>query len=115
MYSFQRFLLVNFLLLPLLLAGSWAMPVLDSHVNSTASIFKYCADCHHVNNSNQAIAQLEQVSIPGEGNIAITEWQWFQPKKVLLPGGSEQWKNWGLTPIKICFSGGFRLLWVYFG
>lgn len=35
-------------------------------------------------------AQLEQVSIPGEGNIATTEWQWFQPKKVLLPGGSEQ-------------------------
>jgi RHS repeat-associated protein len=35
-------------------------------------------------------AQLERLSIPGEGNIAVTEWQWFQPKKVLLPGGSEQ-------------------------
>ena len=35
-------------------------------------------------------AQLETVAIPGEGNIAVTEWQWFQPKKVLLPGGAEQ-------------------------
>ncbi|MCW8199631.1 hypothetical protein D8B23_14675 [Verminephrobacter aporrectodeae subsp. tuberculatae] len=35
-------------------------------------------------------AQLEKVSIPGEGNISVTDWQWFQPKKVLLPGGTER-------------------------
>lgn len=37
-----------------------------------------------------ATGQLESVNIPGEGSIAVTEWQWFQPKKVLLPGGAEQ-------------------------
>jgi len=35
-------------------------------------------------------AQLEQMDIPGEGSLAVTDWQWFQPKKILLPGGSEQ-------------------------
>jgi RHS repeat-associated protein len=37
-----------------------------------------------------ATGQLQNVSIPGEGSIAVTDWQWFQPKKVLLPGGAEQ-------------------------
>ena len=50
-------------------------------------------------------AQLERVEIPGEGTMAVTEWQWFQPKKVLLPGGSEQRMEYdgyqGLTQLKV--------------
>jgi len=34
--------------------------------------------------------QLQQVSIPGEGSIAVTEWRWNLPKTVLLPGGTSQ-------------------------
>lgn len=34
--------------------------------------------------------QLERVTIPGEGDIAVTEWNWVNPKRVLLPGGSQQ-------------------------
>jgi RHS repeat-associated protein len=37
-----------------------------------------------------ALGQLERVSIPGEGEMAVTEWQWAARKKVLLPGGTEQ-------------------------
>ena len=37
-----------------------------------------------------ALGQLERVSIPGEGDISVTEWQWAARKKVLLPGGTEQ-------------------------
>lgn len=50
-------------------------------------------------------AQLERVEIPGEGTMAVTDWQWFQPKKVLLPGGSEQRMEYdgyqGLTQLKV--------------
>lgn len=37
-----------------------------------------------------ALGELERVTIPGEGDIAVTEWQWAARKKVLLPGGTEQ-------------------------
>jgi len=37
-----------------------------------------------------AAGQLEQVEIPGEGSIAVTEWRWNMPKTVLLPGGATQ-------------------------
>jgi RHS repeat-associated protein len=37
-----------------------------------------------------AVGQLERISIPGEGDISVTDWQWAARKKVLLPGGSEQ-------------------------
>jgi RHS repeat-associated protein len=37
-----------------------------------------------------AMGQLERVSIPGEGDISVTDWQWAARKSVLLPGGSEQ-------------------------
>ena len=37
-----------------------------------------------------ALGQLERVSIPGEGDISVTEWHWAARKKVLLPGGTEQ-------------------------
>jgi RHS repeat-associated protein len=37
-----------------------------------------------------AAGQLERVSIPGEGDIAVTEWSWTARKKVLLPGGASQ-------------------------
>jgi RHS repeat-associated protein len=40
--------------------------------------------------SYDALGQLERVSIPDEGDIAVTDWQWVARKKVLLPGGSEQ-------------------------
>lgn len=50
-------------------------------------------------------AQLERVEIPGEGTMAVTDWQWFQPKKVLLPGGSERRMEYdgyqGLTQLKV--------------
>ena len=34
--------------------------------------------------------QLQTLTIPGEGSLSVTDWQWFSPKKVLLPGGVEQ-------------------------
>jgi RHS repeat-associated protein len=37
-----------------------------------------------------AAGQLERVVIPGEGEIAVTDWQWVARKKVLLPGGTVQ-------------------------
>jgi len=37
-----------------------------------------------------ALGQLERVSIPGEGDISVTEWEWAARKTVLLPGGGEQ-------------------------
>jgi RHS repeat-associated protein len=37
-----------------------------------------------------ANGQLERISIPNEGDIAVTDWQWVARKKVLLPGGTEQ-------------------------
>jgi RHS repeat-associated protein len=40
--------------------------------------------------SYDANGQLERVSIPGEGDISVTDWQWVARKSVLLPGGSEQ-------------------------
>lgn len=33
---------------------------------------------------------LESLVIPGAGTLSVTEWQWFAPKKVVLPGGTEQ-------------------------
>ncbi|MBB3178448.1 RHS repeat-associated core domain-containing protein [Variovorax sp. Sphag1AA] len=35
-------------------------------------------------------AQLQRVDIPGAGVLSVADWQWFQPKKVILPGGTEQ-------------------------
>lgn len=37
-----------------------------------------------------ALGQLERVSLEGEGEIAVTDWEWAARKTVLLPGGSEQ-------------------------
>lgn len=34
--------------------------------------------------------QLEGLTIPGVGTLSITDWQWYAPKKVVLPGGTEQ-------------------------
>jgi len=36
------------------------------------------------------LGQLERVSIPGEGDITVTEWTWSSRKRVLLPGGASQ-------------------------
>lgn len=33
---------------------------------------------------------LESLTIPGVGALSVTEWQWFAPKRVVLPGGTEQ-------------------------
>lgn len=40
-----------------------------------------------------ASAQLESATIPGEGIISVSEWQWYQPTKIVLPGGSVQRKT----------------------
>ncbi|SEL57376.1 intein C-terminal splicing region/intein N-terminal splicing region/RHS repeat-associated core domain-containing protein [Roseateles sp. YR242] len=40
--------------------------------------------------SYDAVGQLERVTIPGEGDISVTDWQWAARKTVLLPGGTEQ-------------------------
>jgi RHS repeat-associated protein len=40
--------------------------------------------------SYDAVGQLERVSIPDEGDISVTDWQWAARKTVLLPGGVEQ-------------------------
>ncbi|WP_066263437.1 RHS repeat-associated core domain-containing protein [Hydrogenophaga flava] len=40
-----------------------------------------------------AAAELESVTIPGEGIISVSEWQWYEPTKIVLPGGSVQRKT----------------------
>lgn len=37
-----------------------------------------------------ATGVLESLTIPGVGVLSVTEWQWFAPKRVVLPGGTEQ-------------------------
>ncbi|MGF6349825.1 RHS repeat-associated core domain-containing protein [Variovorax sp. W2I14] len=48
---------------------------------------------------------LESLTIPGAGTLSVTEWQWFAPKKVVLPGGTEQRMEFdayqGLTRLKV--------------
>ncbi len=34
--------------------------------------------------------QLQTVSIPGEGNISVSDYKWVEPTKITLPGGSTQ-------------------------
>jgi RHS repeat-associated protein len=51
------------------------------------------------------LGQLEQVTLPGEGSLAVTDWQWASPKKVLLPGGTVQHMDYdgyqSLTRLKV--------------
>lgn len=51
------------------------------------------------------LGQLEQVTIPGEGSLAVTDWQWASPKQVLLPGGTVQKFEYdgyqGMTRLKV--------------
>lgn len=47
-------------------------------------------DAQTISYSFDGAAQLERVDIPAEGSIAMSEWTWAVPKKVLLPGGVEQ-------------------------
>ena len=37
-----------------------------------------------------ATGQLDGVDLPGEGSISVTGWNWAQPKKIVLPGGTTQ-------------------------
>ncbi len=52
-----------------------------------------------------ALGQFERATIPGEGQIAVTDWQWTSPKKVLLPGGTTQFMDYdgyqSLTRLKV--------------
>ena len=56
-----------------------------------------------------ALGQFERATIPGEGQIAVTAWQWTSPKKVLLPGGTTQVMDYdgfqSLTRLKVVDSG----------
>ena len=41
-----------------------------------------------------AHGELQQVSVPGEGTITISEFTWTQPSKLTLPGGTTQERRW---------------------
>ena len=45
-------------------------------------------DGTRVEYTHDAHGQLSNVLIPGEGSIAVNEWNWVAPKKVTLPGGT---------------------------
>jgi RHS repeat-associated protein len=51
------------------------------------------------------VGVLESLAIPGVGTLSVTEWQWYAPKKVVLPGGTEQRMEFdayqGLTRLRV--------------
>lgn len=38
--------------------------------------------------------ELESVTLPGEGNLSVSEFNWITPKQITLPGGSTQSKTY---------------------
>jgi uncharacterized protein RhaS with RHS repeats len=47
-------------------------------------------DATPIDYSYSAHGQLETVSIPGEGNISVSQFKWLEPAKITLPGGTAQ-------------------------